>query len=71
MKTVGDKLEAFTVTAAKLGSNHIAEDGQFAFEEITHRSFSGKWKKNLFLSEGLYVHLPYGDRRVREAGEGL
>ncbi|KXV04333.1 hypothetical protein CR51_13605 [Caballeronia megalochromosomata] len=40
MKTVGDKLEAFTVTAAKLGFNHNAEDGQFAFEEITNRSLS-------------------------------
>jgi lipoyl-dependent peroxiredoxin subunit C len=44
MKTVGDKLEAFTVTAAKPGFNHPEENGQFAFEEITEQSFPGKWK---------------------------
>jgi lipoyl-dependent peroxiredoxin subunit C len=44
MKTVGDKLEAFTVTAAKPGFNHPEENGQYAFEEITEQSFPGKWK---------------------------
>ncbi|QCP49725.1 peroxiredoxin [Trinickia violacea] len=44
MKTVGDKLEAFTVTAAKPGFNHYEENGQSAFEEITETSFSDKWK---------------------------
>jgi alkyl hydroperoxide reductase subunit AhpC len=44
MKTVGDKLEAFTVTAAKPGFNHHEENGQSAFEEITEQSFPGKWK---------------------------
>ncbi|RKP52640.1 peroxiredoxin [Trinickia fusca] len=44
MKTVGDKLEAFTVTAAKPGFNHPEENGQSAFEAITEASFPGKWK---------------------------
>ena len=44
MKTVGDKVEAFTVTAAKPGLNHPEENGQSAFEEITEQSFPGKWK---------------------------
>ena len=44
MKTVGDKVEAFTVTAAKPGFNHHEENGQSAFEEITEESFPGKWK---------------------------
>ncbi len=44
MKTVGDTLEAFTVTAAKPGFNQPEENGQSAFETITEKSFSGKWK---------------------------
>jgi peroxiredoxin (alkyl hydroperoxide reductase subunit C) len=44
MKTIGDKLEAFTVTAAKPGFNLPEEKGESAFEEITERSFPGKWK---------------------------
>ena len=44
MKTVGDKLEAFTVTAAKPGFNSHEENGVSAFEEITEQSFPGKWK---------------------------
>ena len=44
MKTVGDKLEAFTVAAAKPGFNHHEENGQSAFETITEASFPGKWK---------------------------
>lgn len=44
MKTVGDKLEAFTVTAAKPGFNLPEEKGEPAFEEITEQSFPGKWK---------------------------
>src|SRR5258708_25306488 len=44
MKTVGDKVEAFTVTAAKPGFNHHEENGVSAFEEITEKSFPGKWK---------------------------
>jgi len=44
MKTVGDKLEPFTVTAAKPGFNHPEENGVSAFEDITETSFPGKWK---------------------------
>ena len=44
MKTVGDKLEAFTLVATKPGFNHYEENGQSAFETITEASFPGKWK---------------------------
>ncbi|MCC8401774.1 peroxiredoxin [Paraburkholderia sp. MMS20-SJTN17] len=44
MKTVGDKLEAFTVIAAKPGFNDHEELGVSAFEYITEQSFPGKWK---------------------------
>jgi alkyl hydroperoxide reductase subunit AhpC len=44
MKTVGDKLEPFTVPAAKPGFNNHEENGQSAFENITEQSFPGKWK---------------------------
>ena len=44
MKTVGDKLEAFTVTGVKPKFNHAEENGQSAFEVITEKSFPGKWK---------------------------
>jgi len=44
MKTVGDKLEAFSVTGVKPGFNNHEEKGQSAFETITEKSFPGKWK---------------------------
>lgn len=44
MKTIGDKLEAFSVIAAKPGFNNPEENGQSAFETITEASFAGKWK---------------------------
>ncbi|WP_028224811.1 peroxiredoxin [Paraburkholderia ferrariae] len=44
MKTVGDKLEAFTVNAAKPGFNEPEENGESAFLEITEQTFSTKWK---------------------------
>jgi peroxiredoxin (alkyl hydroperoxide reductase subunit C) len=44
MKTVGDKLEAFSVGAAKPGFNQPEENGVSAFETITEKSFPGKWK---------------------------
>ncbi len=44
MKTVGDKLGAFTVAAVKPGFNHPEENGHSAFENITEASFPGKWK---------------------------
>jgi peroxiredoxin (alkyl hydroperoxide reductase subunit C) len=44
MKTVGEKLEAFSVPAAKPGFNNHEENGVSAFETITEASFPGKWK---------------------------
>lgn len=44
MKTVGDKLEPFRVVGVKPGFNAHEENGQSAFEEITEKSFEGKWK---------------------------
>ncbi|MGA2549810.1 MAG: peroxiredoxin [Burkholderiaceae bacterium] len=44
MKTVGQKLEPFKVTAVKPRFNHHEENGQSAFETITEQSFPGKWK---------------------------
>ncbi len=44
MKTVGDRLEAFTVVGVKPGFNQPQEDGKSAFEKITETSFPGKWK---------------------------
>ena len=44
MKTVGDKIEAFTVTGVKPGFNAHEESGQSAFETLTEKSFPGKWK---------------------------
>lgn len=44
MKTVGDKLEPFKVVGVKPGFNNHEENGQSAFEEITEKSFPGKWK---------------------------
>ena len=44
MKTVGDKLEAFSVVGVKPGFNQHEEKGQSAFETITDKSFPGKWK---------------------------
>jgi len=44
MKTIGQTLDAFRVTGVKPGFNHHEENGISAFEEITERSFPGKWK---------------------------
>ncbi len=44
MKTVGEKLDAFSVAGVKPGFNQHEETGVSAFEEITEKSFSGKWK---------------------------
>ncbi|MBI5925581.1 MAG: peroxiredoxin [Aquabacterium sp.] len=44
MKTVGDKLDHFKVVGVKPGFNHHEEHGQTAFEDITEKSFPGKWK---------------------------
>jgi alkyl hydroperoxide reductase subunit AhpC len=44
MKTIGDKIEMFSVVGVKPGFNHHEENGVSAFETITEKSFSGKWK---------------------------
>lgn len=44
MKTVGETLDEFIVTGVKPGA--LSVDG--AFEEITDRSFQGKWKVIVF-----------------------
>jgi len=44
MKTVGDKLEAFSVVGVKPGFNQHEQNGVSAFETITEKSFPGKWK---------------------------
>lgn len=44
MKTVGDRLEAFSVPAAKPGFNHIEENGESGIEILTEQSFPGQWK---------------------------
>ncbi|MES2888005.1 MAG: peroxiredoxin [Pseudomonadota bacterium] len=44
MKTVGDKVEAFSVVGVKPGFNHHEENGVSAFENVTENSFPGKWK---------------------------
>lgn len=44
MKTIGERLEAFTVTAVKPGFNEAEENGESAFETLTEASFPGKWK---------------------------
>ena len=44
MKTVGQKVESFSVVGVKPGFNHHEENGVSAFEEINEKSFPGKWK---------------------------
>ena len=44
MKTIGDKLESFSVVGVRPGFNHHEENGQSAFETLTEASFPGKWK---------------------------
>lgn len=44
MKTVGQKIDAFEVVAAKPGFKEHVENGVSAFETITEQSFQGKWK---------------------------
>ena len=64
MKTVGDKLEAFTVTGRQAGFNQHEENGVSAFETITEESFP-EMEDHLLLAEGLHLRLPDRDRRVR------
>ncbi|CAD6537549.1 Alkyl hydroperoxide reductase C [Paraburkholderia hiiakae] len=58
MKTVGDKLAAFTVTAAKPGFNHPEENGESAFVEITEQTFANKWKVIYFYPKDFTLVCP-------------
>jgi lipoyl-dependent peroxiredoxin subunit C len=44
MKTVGDILEQFSIVGVKPKFNDHEENGVSAFEDITEKSFAGKWK---------------------------
>ena len=44
MKTVGQKVESFSVVGVKPGFNHHEENGVSAFETLTEQSFPAKWK---------------------------
>jgi peroxiredoxin (alkyl hydroperoxide reductase subunit C) len=44
MKTIGQKLDSFSVTGVKPRFNHHEENGVSAFETLTEKSFPGKWK---------------------------
>jgi alkyl hydroperoxide reductase subunit AhpC len=57
MKTIGEKLDAFSVAGVKPGFNQHEENGVSAFEEITEKSFSGKWKVIYFWPKDLYAPL--------------
>ena len=44
MKGIGSTIGPFKVTGVKPGFNEHEESGNSAFEEITEKSFPGKWK---------------------------
>ena len=67
MKTIGDKLESFSVQGVKPGFNHHEENGVSAFETLTEKSFPGKVEGHLLLAQGLHLRLPDRDRRLRQA----
>ena len=48
MLGIGDKLPEFEVTGVKPGFNNHEENGESAFETLTHESFPGKWKVIVF-----------------------
>lgn len=48
MLGIGDKLPEFTIVGVKPGFNKHEVDGQSAFQEITDKSFPGKWKVLFF-----------------------
>ena len=48
MLGIGDTLPEFTVTGVKPGFMKHEENGESAFEEITEKSFEGKWKVFFF-----------------------
>lgn len=48
MLSIGDQLPEFSITGVKPGFNKHEENGESAFEEITEKSFEGKWKVIFF-----------------------
>ena len=48
MLGIGDQIPEFTITGVKPGFNKHEENGESAFEEITEKSFAGKWKVFFF-----------------------
>ncbi len=48
MLGIGDQLPEFIITGVKPGFNTHEENGASAFEEITEKSFEGKWKVFFF-----------------------
>ena len=48
MLTIGDKIPAFCVEAARPGFNQHEVNGESGFETITENSFPGKWKVIFF-----------------------
>ncbi len=48
MLGIGDILPEFLITGVKPGFNKHEENGESAFEEITEKSFEGKWKVFFF-----------------------
>lgn len=48
MLGIGDQIPEFTVTGVKPGFMKHEENGESAFEEITEKSFEGKWKVLFF-----------------------
>ncbi len=48
MLGIGDQLPEFTITGVKPGFNTHEENGESAFEDITEKSFEGKWKVLFF-----------------------
>ncbi|AIL33190.1 redoxin domain-containing protein [Basilea psittacipulmonis] len=58
MKTVGDKLEAFSVVGVKPGFKCREENGVSAYETITASSFPGKWKVIYFYSKDFSLLCP-------------
>lgn len=48
MLGIGDQIPEFTITGVKPGFNKHEENGESAFEKITEKSFSGKWKVFFF-----------------------
>ena len=48
MLGIGDVIPEFVITGVKPGFNTHEENGESAFEEITEKSFEGKWKVFFF-----------------------